>query len=114
MFPGFLLLSILVKTLIQHMHLPVTPTGDIKLSGAAGMLKDRIRIHSDAYNLEQWFEGKASGGSLWACGSTTFGQKCSCRNRMRIKKTLCSCSLGKDPGIVLNEKLNVNQHYFPL
>lgn len=65
----------------QQMSLPVTPAGDIKLRGAAGMLKDRIRIQSDAYNLEKWLEEKASGGSLRTCGSTTVGQKHSCRNR---------------------------------
>lgn len=65
---------------MQQMSLPVTPAGDIRLRGAAGMLKDRIRIHGDAYNLEKWFEGKARGGSLRACRSTAFRQKCSCRN----------------------------------
>lgn len=65
---------------MQQMNLAVTPAGDIKLRGAPGILKDRIRFQSDLWNLEKWFEGKASDGSLWACGSTTFGEKCSCRN----------------------------------
>lgn len=29
------------------------------------------------------------------------------------KNSLCSCFLGKDVGIVLNENLNMNQQYFP-
>lgn len=64
---------------MQQMDLPVTPAGDIKLRGAPGILKDKIGFQSDAQNLEKWFEGKASDGSLWACGSATFGKECSCR-----------------------------------
>lgn len=32
---------------MQQMSLPVTPAGDIKLRGAPGMLKDRIRFQND-------------------------------------------------------------------
>ena len=38
---------------MEQMGLPVTPAGDVRLRGAASMLKDRIRIQSDAYNLEK-------------------------------------------------------------
>lgn len=69
---------------MQQMSLTVTPAGDVELRGATGMLKDKIWIYSDACNLEKWLEGKASGGSLWACGSITFGQKCSCRMRIKM------------------------------
>lgn len=68
---------------MQQMNLPVTPAGNIKLRGAPGMLKDRTGFQSDAWNLEKWFEGKVSDGSLWTCGSTTFWKKCSCRNTKR-------------------------------
>lgn len=91
---------------------PAGVTG-IKPRDAAGMLKDRIRIQGDDYSLEKRFEEKASGGSLRACRSTTIGQK-QLQKQNEDKNSLCSCSSGKDLGIVLNEKLNMNQRYFLL
>lgn len=41
-------------------------------------------------------------------------EKAQLQKQNENKNGLCSCSLGKDLGIVLNEKLNMKQQYFTL
>lgn len=98
---------------MQQMSLPVVLAGDMKLRGVADMSKDKLGAQI-LYNLEKWFEEKVSGSSLQACANTTLAKTQLQKHRMR-KKSLSSCSLGKDQGIALNEKLNVshmNQQFY--